>query len=79
MEFTHAVLLIVHIEECEDVARVGVEVVERFGVRFFLTPHFEFDDGGFHGADASQAPGCGDELIIRGRARRQLAGAKASR
>ena len=43
-------------------ARVGVEIVEGFGVRFFLTPHFEFDDGGFHGADTSQAPGCGDEL-----------------
>jgi hypothetical protein len=52
MEFAHAVLLVIHVEECEDVARVGVEIVEGF----------EFDDGGFHGADASQSPGGGDEL-----------------
>jgi hypothetical protein len=52
MEFAHAVLRIVHIEGCEGVARVGVEIVEGF----------EFDDGGFHGADASQSPGGGDEL-----------------
>ena len=62
MEFAHAVLLIIHIEECEDVARVGVEVIERLCVGLFLTPHFELDDGGFHGADTSQTPGCGDEL-----------------
>jgi hypothetical protein len=34
MEFAHAVLLVIHVEECEDVARVGVEIVEGFGVRF---------------------------------------------
>ena len=63
MEFAHAVLLIIHIEECEDVARVGVEIVDVSACpSFFLTPHFEFDEGGFHGADTSQAPGCGDEL-----------------